>query len=110
VGTCVGIGGSRIKPILNEIGGEKIDIIDSGESTEDLIKGALKPAKIKRVELVDKENARVWVDNDQRSYAIGKSGQNIALASRLVGINIQIVQEDDHSKVNADLDSISETW
>jgi len=93
VGTCVGVGGSRIRPILEEIGGEKIDVIPWSDSPEELIKNSLKPAKISRVEFVDKKVARVWLDEDQRSFAIGKGGQNIALASRLTGIDIQLVQE-----------------
>jgi N utilization substance protein A len=94
VGTCVGVGGSRILPILAEFGMEKIDIIPWTESIEDLVKNSLKPAKVNRVELVGKDLAKVWLDEDQRSYAIGKSGQNIALASRLVGFSIQIAQKD----------------
>jgi N utilization substance protein A len=92
VGTCVGIGGVRIKPILKELGGEKIDIIAWSDSLELLIRGALKPAEINRVELVGDASARVWLDDDQRSLAIGKMGQNIALASQLTGVEIQLVQ------------------
>lgn len=95
VGTCVGVGGSRIKPILKEIGTEKIDVIPWAESKEALIKQALKPAQIDRVELLDgEEGARVWLDEDQRALAIGKMGQNISLASRLTGLNIQLVQKE----------------
>lgn len=92
VGTCVGVGGVRIKPILKEIDGEKIDVIAWSDSLENLIAHALKPAQVNRVELVDARNARVWVDEDQRSLAIGKMGQNIALASKLVGVDIHLVQ------------------
>ncbi len=92
VGTCVGVGGVRIKPILKEIDGEKIDVIAWSDSLENLITHALKPAQVNRVELVDARNARVWVDEDQRSLAIGKMGQNIALASKLVGVDIHLVQ------------------
>ncbi len=98
VGTCVGVGGSRIKPILKELSGEKIDIIVWNEEfLEELIKDALKPAQINRVELVSDRAAKVWLDEDQRSLAIGKMGQNITLASRLVERDIQLVQ-DDNSK------------
>lgn len=112
VGTCVGVGGSRITPILNELGGEKIDIIQWSESLDTLVKGALKPAKVSKVEIVDGTVARVWVDEDQRSYAIGKSGQNIALASKLVGLNIQLVQEDEQKNNNTEnFDSgITDEW
>ena len=92
VGTCVGVGGVRIKPILRELGSEKIDIIALGNSVEDLIKDALKPAQINRVELIDNKRAKVWLDEDQRSLAIGKLGQNISLASKLTGIDIELVK------------------
>ncbi len=95
VGTCVGVGGSRIKPILRELGSEKIDVIPWTESKETLVKQALKPAQIDRVELLDEENAaKVWLDEDQRALAIGKMGQNISLASRLTGLDIQLVQNE----------------
>lgn len=94
VGTCVGVGGSRIKPILKEINGEKIDIIGAARTPEELVKEALKPAEINRVELIDAHNANVWVDEDQRSIAIGKMGQNIALATQLTGINIHLVKNE----------------
>lgn len=94
VGTCVGVGGSRIKPILKELGGEKIDVIGWSESLETFVKNSLKPAKIDRVELSDDNKAaRVWLDEDQRSLAIGKMGQNIALAAKLTGVGIQLVRE-----------------
>lgn len=92
VGTCVGVGGSRIKPILKELGAEKIDVIVWNDNVEMFVKDALKPAEVNRVDLVDAQTAQVWVDEDQRSLAIGKMGQNIALASRLAGVNIQLVQ------------------
>ena len=95
VGTCVGVGGGRIKPILKELGSEKIDIFAWSESLELLIKNALKPAKIDRVELSnDNKTAYVTLDEDQRSLAIGKGGQNIALASRLTGVSIQLVKRE----------------
>lgn len=94
VGTCVGVGGARIKPILKELGTEKIDIIEAPHSLEDLIRDALKPAEVNRVEVVDDKNANVWVDEDQRSVAIGKMGQNIGLASQLTGMDIHLVKNE----------------
>lgn len=91
VGTCVGVGGARIKPILRELEGEKIDIIAASGSKEDLVKNALKPAEINRVEILG-HIARVWLDDDQRSLAIGRMGKNIALASRLVGLDLELVE------------------
>lgn len=90
VGTCVGVGGSRIKPILKELSGEKIDIIPWSDKVEVLIKNALRPAEINSVEVVDGV-AKVSLDDDQRSVAIGKMGQNIKLTAHLVGMDIQLV-------------------
>ena len=92
VGTCVGVGGVRIKPILKELGTEKIDIISWHDSPELLVRDALKPAAVSRVEMVDARNANVFLEEDQRSLAIGKMGQNISLASQLTGVNIHLVQ------------------
>lgn len=106
VGTCVGVSGVRIKPILKELGIEKIDIIFWTDSEEVLIKNALKPAQINRVEVSDDgKSALVWLDDDQRSLAIGKMGQNITLASQLTGMQIELVQsatEDLDKKLSAE--------
>lgn len=91
VGTCVGVGGARIKPILKELGGEKIDVLSWSDSPEIMVKNALKPAIINNVEIKNNK-ALVSLDDDQRSLAIGKGGQNIALAARLVGMDINLVQ------------------
>jgi len=98
VGTCVGVGGVRIKPILKELGGERIDIIESREPLELVVRDTLKPAEVKRVVIVDSENANVWLDEDQRSLAIGKMGQNINLASQILGMNINLVKEDEEKR------------
>ncbi len=91
VGTCVGVGGARIKPILRELGQEKIDLIEWTDALEVLVKNSLKPAEIDKVELSsDSRKATVWLARDQRSYAIGRSGQNVALASRLTGVEIRL--------------------
>lgn len=90
VGTCVGVGGARIKPILKELGQEKVDLIEWTENTEALVGESLKPAEIDKVELIEDTKAMVWLAQDQRSLAIGKMGQNIMLASRLTGIEIQL--------------------
>ncbi|MCX5924281.1 MAG: transcription termination factor NusA [Candidatus Dependentiae bacterium] len=91
VGTCIGVGGGRIKPILKELDGEKIDIFSWGNSKEELVALALRPAEVNRVELVDDNRARAWVSDDQRALAIGKLGQNIGLASELLGLDIELV-------------------
>lgn len=97
VGTCVGVGGARIKPILRELGLEKIDIIEATTSREELIRKSLKPAEVNRVEIIDDKSADVWVDEDQRSVAIGKMGKNIALASQLTGLQINLVKNESTS-------------
>lgn len=95
VGTCVGVAGSRIKPILNELHGERIDVIGWSESLELRVKNALKPAVIDRIELsADNLSARVWLPEDQRSIAIGKGGRNVALVTRLTGVNVQFVSDE----------------
>ncbi len=94
VGTCVGVGGARIKPILRELGLEKIDIIEATTSREELIRKSLKPAEVNRVEIIDDKMADVWVDEDQRSVAIGKMGKNIALASQLTGLQLNLVKSE----------------
>jgi len=90
VGTCVGVGGGRIKPILKELSGEKIDVISWANSKEELVKSALRPAEVNRVEIADGV-ARVWISDDQRAFAIGKMGQNIALASELLNVHIELI-------------------
>lgn len=107
VGTCVGVGGSRIKPILKEIDGEKIDIIAWTDSLEDLVAAALKPAQIDRVEIsADQRVAYVWLDKEQRPLAIGKMGKNISLASRFAGIEIRLMQ-DTEGQSSASMNNVS---
>ena len=91
VGTCIGVGGGRIKPILKELGGEKIDVFSWGHSRDELVGMALRPAEVNKVEIVEEDKARVWVSDDQRALAIGKMGQNISLASELLGVEIELV-------------------
>ena len=95
VGTCVGVGGVRIRPILKELGQEKVDLIEHDDDLETLVATALKPAEIDKV-VVDQatDTATVWLAQDQRSFAIGKQGQNIALVSRLTGLHVQLQAED----------------
>ena len=92
VGACVGIRGSRIKNIVEEVAGEKIDIVRYNESPQVFIANALKPAEVKEVLLNrDINRATVLVAEDQLSLAIGKKGQNVRLAARLSGWNIDIL-------------------
>lgn len=91
VGACVGAKGVRVNAIVNEIGGEKIDIIPYSEDVLDFIARALSPAKVIMVQ-ADEENkeARVIVPDDKLSLAIGKEGQNARLAARLTGWKIDV--------------------
>jgi N utilization substance protein A len=92
VGACVGVRGSRIKNIVDELGGEKIDIVRWNESSQILIANALKPAEVAEVSLCfELGRATVVVNDDQLSLAIGKRGQNVRLAARLTGWDIDIL-------------------
>ena len=93
IGACVGVRGSRIKAVIDELRGERIDIIRWSDSLETLIMNGLKPATIHLDNIYpDEENhsATVIVDEEQQSLAIGKRGQNVRLASRLCGWDIDI--------------------
>jgi len=93
IGACVGVRGSRIKAVIDELRGERIDIIRWSDSLETLIMNGLKPATIHLDNIyadVDSHSAVVVVDEDQQSLAIGKKGQNVRLASRLCGWDIDI--------------------
>jgi len=91
VGACVGMRGNRVRNIVNELYGEKIDIVRFHDDIREYIKNALSPAKVAEIKL-DKEHlkAEVIVDDDQLSLAIGKHGQNVRLASKLIGWELDI--------------------
>ncbi len=93
VGTLVGARGVRVSTVTSELGGEKIDIVEWTDDEEEMIARALSPAEVLDVEITDKEarHARVEVDEEQQSLAIGKKGQNVRLAAKLVGYKIDIV-------------------
>jgi N utilization substance protein A len=96
VGACVGVRGSRIKNIVDELFGEKIDIVRWNDSIEVLIMNALKPAEIISIDLnYDTKKAIVYVKPDQQSLAIGKRGQNVRLASKLTKWELGIVTVSD---------------
>ena len=95
VGSCVGQRGSRIQTIINELGGEKIDITEWNDDTSKYIQHALSPAKIARLDInEEKKSAIAYVEEDQLSLAIGKQGQNVRLAAKLTGWKIDILKED----------------
>jgi len=93
VGACIGTRGMRIAGIVDELCGEKIDIIKFSEDPAEFVAAALAPAKVKEVILEGEKACRVIVDPDQLSLAIGKEGQNARLAARLTGFKIDIKME-----------------
>jgi N utilization substance protein A len=99
VGACVGVRGSRIRNIVEELGGEKIDIVRWNESSQVLISNALKPAEVEDVSLCfELGRATIVVRDDQLSLAIGRRGQNVRLAARLTGWDIDILTPDEYTK------------
>ncbi len=93
VGSCVGQKGTRVMAVLNELGQEKIDIIKWDEDPEKFIAQSVSPAKVSRVEVSPRKEARVFVPEDQLSLAIGRGGQNVRLAARLTGWKIDVRSE-----------------
>ena len=95
VGACSGAHGTRVEKIVQELGGEKIDIIRWSEDVSEFISAALSPAKVVKVELLPGENksCRVTVPDHQLSLAIGNKGQNVRLCAHLTGYNIDIRPE-----------------
>lgn len=92
VGACVGIRGSRVKNVVKELQGEKIDIVRYSDNIIEYVTAALNPAQVSSVKILDEKEKKVEVvvDDDQLSLAIGKNGQNVRLAARLTGWNIDI--------------------
>lgn len=92
VGACIGARGSRIQVVVNELRGEKIDVIRWSPDPANYIENSLSPARVQEVRLVNPEGrqAHVLVAEDQLSLAIGKEGQNVRLAARLTGWKIDI--------------------
>ncbi len=99
VGACVGVRGSRIRSIVDELGGEKIDIVRWSDSSQVLISNGLKPAEVSEIAICfELGRATVVVSEDQLSLAIGKHGQNVRLAARLTGWDIDILTPTEYNK------------
>jgi N utilization substance protein A len=90
IGSAVGQRGTRVQAVINELGGEKIDIIEYSEEPEKYIANSLSPAKVLEVKRLPKNKALVIVPEDQLSLAIGKDGQNVRLAAKLTGWKIDV--------------------
>jgi len=99
VGACVGMRGSRVQSVVNELHGEKIDIVNWSEDTATLVVSALAPAEIQKV-IIDDQNKRIEVilTEENLSKAIGRRGQNVRLASKLIGFEIDILTEKEESE------------
>lgn len=103
VGACVGLKGSRIKGVVDELNGEKIDIVRYSENPVEFVTNALSPAKVQSVQVSeDKRSALAIVTQGQLSLAIGKEGQNVKLASKLTGIKIDIKTDKDMEQLLSD--------
>ena len=99
VGACVGMRGSRVQAVVNELQGEKIDIIPWNQDMPTFLVNALQPAEVTKVVLdEDAERIEVVVPEEQLSLAIGRRGQNVRLASQLTGLDIDIMTEEEESK------------
>ena len=109
VGACVGMKGVRIHAIVRELNNENIDVINYTEEPQQFITRSLAPAKLREIQL-DKENKRaaVTVANDQVSLAIGRNGQNVRLASKLTGFEIQVLKEGGEEEYDMDLSEFRE--
>ncbi len=93
VGSCIGQKGTRVQAIIEELGGERVDIITWSDKVDKLIASSLSPAKVVKVDLDEKENKAVaYVKSDQFSLAIGQKGQNVRLATKLTGWKIDIAE------------------
>jgi len=103
VGSCVGMRGSRITKVTDELGGEKIDIIPWAEDSAQFIENSLKPARVLRISYDQfRDRARVVVSQDQLPLAIGKAGQNVRLSARLTRFKIDVMSEETATKARQD--------
>jgi len=110
VGACVGMKGSRIHSIVRELQNENIDVINFTDNMELYISRALSPAKISSMKILsDEGRVSVYLKPDQVSLAIGKGGQNIKLASKLVGLEIDVFRElSEYEEEDVDLDEFAD--
>lgn len=111
IGACVGMGGSRVKSIIRELKGERLDIVRYSDDIAVFAHNALSPAQINRVVVVDPERRQleVIVDEDQLSLAIGKRGQNVRLASKLCGWSLEVkTEEQKREEVTAEMERMAE--
>lgn len=99
IGTCIGMRGSRVTAVTTELSGERIDIVIWNEDPAQFVVGALEPAKVRSIVMLeDSHTMEVVVDEDNLAVAIGRGGQNVRLASELTGWQINILSQDEASK------------
>ena len=112
VGACVGIKGTRVQSVINELHGERIDIIEWSDDIVKLASNALKPARVQQVSFMDEKEKRleIVVENDQLSLAIGKKGQNVRLASKLTTWKIDIKSVDEKKRDDEQLSARFESF
>lgn len=114
IGSCVGQKGVRVTNVMDELNGERIDIIQWSENLDEYIKAALAPAKVAHLDIDEKaKRVRVYVQPDQRPLAIGKEGQNVRLASRLTSYELDIMDvgdlsEEDAAKIKPVVETVAE--
>src|SRR5207247_9986528 len=109
VGACVGMKGVRIHAIVRELNNENIDVINYSDRPEVFVQRALSPAKLKSLQIDPvAKAATILVDKDQVSIAIGRNGQNIRLASKLTGYEINLIKEGVEEEYDMDLDEFRE--
>ena len=109
IGAAVGQRGTRVSAVINELGGEKIDIVEYSDETQKYITNALSPAKIMEVKVLPKNRALAVVPDDQLSLAIGKDGQNVRLAAKLTGWKIDVRSPENLGEALAQIERESET-
>ncbi len=113
IGACVGINGVRVQSVINELGGERMDLIKYSDDIKEYLANSLSPAKVEEIAIVDetKKEARIVVSDEMLSLAIGKSGQNVRLAARLTNWHMDIQsgsQQRDNQKTQALRENIVE--
>ena len=114
IGSCVGQKGVRVTNVMDELNGERIDIIQWSDDVDEYIKAALAPAKVAHLDIDEKaKRVKVYVQPDQRPLAIGKEGQNVRLASRLTGYELDIMdvgdlKEEDAAEVKPQVETVAE--
>ena len=95
IGSCVGQKGVRIQSVMDELGGERIDVLIHTDDNEELLRSALSPAAVNVIKFVDEQRVEAYVVEDQRPLAIGKRGQNVRLASKLLNMELDIKNFDE---------------